>query len=500
MDLPYNNTKKTLLFVGYICFWFKTFLLTSLLLGFKAHANSNLLPELGDEASGYISLKEEREIGKLWLRQLRKQTVAVDEPLINEYLEGLMYRLIPHANLPQKEFDFIILDNPNLNAFAVPGGIIGVNLGLFLFAQDEDELASVMAHELAHLGQRHFARQMQEAEKQKPLAIAGILASILLIATNNGDAGFAGLMSSQAASLQNRLRYSRVLEREADRVGMKTLAKAGMDPFAMPSMFTHMMYRYRYSQRPPEFLLTHPISGNRVADAKGRAENLKKQPRTQSFEFLLIKHLAEIKYTYKNKAAIEHFLTIKKEKKAKETLIADAASYSLAYLYLQQKEYKKALLQLASISSKLKQNSSVLSLKAKVLFAKNEQKKAFELLEKQIKNRPNDRQIAHTLSQLYIQTKQPEKAIPHLKGLLKKYNNPYSWQKISQAYQVNKQPIESLRSHAEYLYLTGEQINALRQLKLAIDMAKKKGDFQLQAVMERRLLSMQNSRQQLFSK
>lgn len=497
MNSSYNDTKKIPLFVEYICFWLKTFLFTSLLFSLPSHADSSTLPELGDEASGYISLKEEREIGKLWLRQLRKQAQVINEPLINEYLEDLMYRLIPHAKLPQQEFDFIVLDNPTLNAFAVPGGIIGVNLGLFLFAADEDELASVMAHELAHLGQRHFARQMQEAQKQQPLAIAGILASILLIATNNSDAGFAGLMSSQAASLQNRLRYSRVLEREADRVGMKTLAKAGMDPFAMSSMFTHMMHRYRYSQRPPEFLLTHPISTNRVADAKDRAENLKKRKRTKSFEFLLIKNLAEIKYNYQNNNAITHFLAIKK---SKHTATKAAATYSLAYLYLQQKEYKKALKQLQSLDAKFKQHSGVVSLKAELLTAKGEPNKAFKLLEKTLKNKPNDRQLAYRLSQLYIQAKQPKKAIAHLKGLLKKSNNPSLWHTISKAYQINKQPIESLQSHAEYLYLTGEQINALRQLQLAVDMAKKKGDFQLQAVMENRLLSMQNSRQHLFDK
>lgn len=466
-------------------------------LSLPIHADTNLLPELGNSASGYISLKEEREIGQLWLRQLRRQASTINEPLINEYLENLMYRLIPHASLPQREFDFIVLDNPTLNAFAVPGGIIGVNLGLFLFASDEDELASVMAHELAHLGQRHFARQMQESEKQTPLAIAGILASILLIATNNGDAGFAGLMSSQAASLQSRLSYSRIFEREADRIGMQTLSKAGMDPFAMPSMFTQMMRRYRYSQRPPEFLLTHPITSSRVSDAADRAENLKPKKHSKSFEFSIIKNLADIKYSYNQNSAITHFLALKK---SKEQLVKSAASYSLAYLYLQKKDYKKALLQLKHIDVLLNEHPAVISLKARILFAQKESKKAIALLETSLKNKPGDRQISYYLSWLYLQNKQPQKAIIQLTSLLKKTTNPYLWRLISEAYQKNEQPIESLKSNAEYLYLTGKQVEALHQLQLAIDMAKKKGDFQQQASMQKRISNMQNARQHLFKK
>src|SRR5690554_3607997 len=198
-------------------------------------APAQQLPSLGDSASGYVSLQQEHELGRLWLRQLRAHTNLIESPLAVQFLEQSIYRMVPHSDVQINDFEFVIIDQRELNAFAVPGGIIGINFGLFLHTNDEDELSAVLAHELAHLSQRHFSRQLEEADRQAPIAIATLLASILLIATSNPDAGFAGLIGSQAASIQRQLAYSREWEREADRLGIKILANADLDPTAMPS-------------------------------------------------------------------------------------------------------------------------------------------------------------------------------------------------------------------------------------------------------------------------
>ncbi|MEN9464960.1 MAG: hypothetical protein RL217_1141, partial [Pseudomonadota bacterium] len=185
------------------------------------------LPTLGNSASSYVSLQQEYDLGRLWLRQLRAQTNVSSDPVAIEFLENLIYRMVPNSEVQISNFEFVIVDSKDLNAFAVPGGIIGINYGLFLYTRDEDEMSGVLGHELAHLSQRHFARQIEQAEKQTPIALATLLASILLIATNNANLGMAGLIGSQAASIQQQLAYSREWEREADRLGIKTLANSG---------------------------------------------------------------------------------------------------------------------------------------------------------------------------------------------------------------------------------------------------------------------------------
>lgn len=449
--------------------------------------NANQLPELGDAASAYISLAQEQKIGQKWLQQKRQNAAIIEQPFITEYFENLMYRLLPHANLPQKQLEFVVFDDASLNASAVPGGIITINLGLFLYTQDEDEFASIMAHEFAHLGQRHFARHVQAMEKQEPIALAGILAGILLMASNNTKAGMAAVFSSPAIGAQNYLTYSRAFEREADRIGMQTLVKAGMDPYAMPAMFKAMLQSYRYSPKAPEFLQTHPLSNNRMADAANRAENFKAQKRSKSFEFLIIQNFAKIKYQYSIAAAQSHFLALSKHKNTSKK-VKSAALYSLAMLAFKQKKHSQALTYLKAIEAQFKRNTAVITLTARVLFAQKKQQQSLTLLHQELKNRPDDAQIMFYLSEQYRQANNAPKAIYYLKRLLKQNNKPHLWSSLSQAYQNNKQPMDSLRALAEYSYLTGRYNNALKQLQQALEMSKKHDDFQTKASIENRII------------
>ena len=187
------------------------------------------LPNLGESSSSLFSPEQEYQLGRAWLRMFRSQAPTLDDPLLQDYLEDLIYRLVTHSELQDRRIDVVIVDNPVINAFAVPGGVIGVHTGLLLYAQNEDELATVLAHEIAHLSQRHFSRRVEQQQKQQPLTMAGLLASAVLIATTGG-AGLAAMTATQAAALDAQLRYSRSAEQEADRIGMQTMVKAGMDP------------------------------------------------------------------------------------------------------------------------------------------------------------------------------------------------------------------------------------------------------------------------------
>jgi len=458
-----------------------------------AHAATNELPDLGDSASSYVSLQQEHELGRLWLRQLRKQTATVELPLANQFLENLIYRLVPHSEVKLSDFEFVIVDRPELNAFAVPGGIIGINFGILLYARDEDELSAVLAHELAHLSQRHFARQIEAAEKQQPVAIAALLASILLIATNNADAGFAGLVTSQAASIQNQLAYSREWEREADRIGMKALVGAGLDPNAMPSMFQAMLQANRFNKRPPEFLLTHPVTETRVADAAGRAENFPRKPRLISFEFDILKYLARMRYQLNQAEQLEYFQH-QLELESKHSQRYAAAQIALALIAAEHNRSDEGLAVLKQVAAPYRDHAAFTTLKAELLGQKQQFDQALTLLDQAWVFQPNDYQLQMTRARILMQAQRFADASTALKTLSEQRpDNPHIWRQLAEAAGKNQQAIRAHKANGEYLFATGFQAKALRQMELALKRAKQEKDFQQEAAISRRVRIMANA-------
>lgn len=270
-------------------------LLGALALGAAAvEANDFNLPVLGDTTSSTISPSQEYELGRAWLAAFRARVRTLDDPELQQYVENLTYELSRHSELNDHRLELIVINNPTMNAFAVPGGVIGVHTGLFRYAEDEHQLASVLAHELAHLSQRHFARSLETRKASSIGTMAGLLAGIILAATVGGDAGMAAMTATQAAALESSLRYSRQNEQEADRIGMQTLYKSGRDPSAVSAMFERMLAATRYTgRRPPEFLLTHPLTESRVADARARINNYpaRQYPRRPEYDFMRARSL-----------------------------------------------------------------------------------------------------------------------------------------------------------------------------------------------------------------
>ena len=215
---------------------------------------------------------QERAIGNIVLEQIYSQAPIISDPLLFDYTEHLIYRLSEYSQVKDRYFKVLLIDDKSLNAFAAPGGIIGVNGGLFLNADNEGQFSSVLAHELAHLSQRHFARNVLQSQDSN-LASALVMVSSIAIAliSNNPNA-----ISVGPAFLQSQnLRYSRLFEKEADRVGFINLVNAGYNPKSMGEMFENMNELRRLSgDLPPEFLLTHPLSSSRISDAFNAAENI----------------------------------------------------------------------------------------------------------------------------------------------------------------------------------------------------------------------------------
>ncbi|MCP4066411.1 MAG: M48 family metalloprotease, partial [Gammaproteobacteria bacterium] len=218
-----------------------TALLALLLFSMPGHAQESRLPSIGGSGGGLIAGQQESDIGQQVMVSIRRSAPRISDPLVYDYLSAITYRLVPSAPLQNRDLTLALIDSPAINAFAVPGGIVGVNGGLFLNAATEQQFASVLAHELAHLSQRHFARRMEQQETSAPLTLAGMIAGIVLSAVTQSDIGFAAIAGTQALAAQNMLAYSRSHEQEADRVGLDILASAGMDPRGMPEMFEIMM-------------------------------------------------------------------------------------------------------------------------------------------------------------------------------------------------------------------------------------------------------------------
>ena len=266
------------------------------------------LPVLGDTSSAISSPYQEQQLGREALRFYRSQMPTSSDYQVVQYLENLMGQLAPHSDLADPAaLQMVVIENPTINAFAAPGGIIGVNTGLLNYAENEDQLASVLAHELAHLSQRHYARRQQQQQQMSVPYYAALLGSLILAATSGSDAGMAAIMSTQAAALDAQLRFSRQFEQEADRLGMQTLARAGMDPNAAGDIFEIMLRATRYTERPPEFLLTHPVTERRIADTRNRAMNLPSPAHAGNLEYHLMRARIKVDHERSPQVAVQRF-------------------------------------------------------------------------------------------------------------------------------------------------------------------------------------------------
>src|SRR3954464_4216130 len=241
----------------------------------------NDLPVIGSPASSSLSLDDEYHIGLQVVRQLRDEGQILEDPEATEYLNALGARIVAQATGDTSQrFSFFFVRDESINAFALPGGFIGVNYGLVLPTRNESQLAGVMAHEIAHVTQRHIARRVRSQGRQSIATMAAILAAILVgAATGSSDAALGGISIAQGAAMQQQINFTRANENEADRVGMGFLAAAGFDPYGMPDFFETISRRTGITagnrDALPEILQSHPVAANRIAESRARAAQFK---------------------------------------------------------------------------------------------------------------------------------------------------------------------------------------------------------------------------------
>ena len=424
------------------------------------------LPELGDRVSGAVSSDEEKAIGEMFLQQVYSNAPLISDPIIFEYTEHLIYRLSEYSQVKDRYFKILLIDDDSLNAFAAPGGIIGVNGGLFLHSDNEGQFSSVLAHELAHLSQRHFARNVLKSQDSN-LASALVMVSSIAIAliSNNPNAMAVGPAILQSQSL----RYSRLFEKEADRVGFANLVKAGYHPESMGEMFENMNEIRRLSgDLPPEFLLTHPLSSSRISDAFNAAENLPTEgTKKNSLEFSLIKARLEIYYENIFQNSVRKFRERVNQDPTESNL------YGLALAHQKNNNYEESLELINRLISSYPKNLVLNNTKVDFLFESGKYEDALVHVNKFLEISPRNYPLSISKSKILLSMERYFESEEIIRDqLLRKNNNPDLWLLLSEIQRSSKNIIGYHQSRAEYFLLLGQNERALNQLEFALKLTQ----------------------------
>lgn len=461
--------------------------------------NNNLLaadiklPILGDSSSGIVSKQQEYKLGKAWLQAFRRQVEAYDDPLLQSYLEQLCKDLAVHSDLDSPRISLVLVNNPSINAFAVPGGIIGLHTGIFSYADNEDQFASIISHELAHLSQRHFARSVEARRNSSALTMAALLATIIVSSKAGADAGMAALSATQAISIDKQLRHSRSNEQEADRLGIKIMDKAGRNPSASAEMLEKMMALSRYKgSRPPEFLLTHPITERRVSDTRARTFTATQKHYPDNFDFYIMQARVKILLQDNPDYSIKYF----NQQIISNSSNTEALSYGLATAFLKAGSFNKAKNIIDELLKTKPQYTPYIHFDIEVDIAAERYAAALKKLEHQLKlNQHSYPLIALKANALWKshQYEASEKALNFLSK--QRPEDPFIWYKLAEVRGLAGNISGVHIARAEYFILIGALENARRQLKFAEKLLK--SDFKGLSIVQQRLLDIDKMEQSL---
>ncbi|WP_312919827.1 M48 family metalloprotease [Stutzerimonas nitrititolerans] len=455
-------------------------------------AMTNELPSLGDSSSGIVSPEQEHQLGRAWLSLLRGQVQQLSDPLVKDYLERSVYRLAETSQLQDRRLEFVLLDSPQLNAFAAPGGIIGVNGGLFIHAQTEAEYASVLAHELAHLSQRHFARGLEAQQRMQLPLMAAMLAGVVAAAAGAGDAGIAAIVSTQAAAIQAQRRFSRQNEQEADRIGLINLERAGYDPRAMPDMFGRLMRQYRYDQKPPEFLLTHPVSESRIADTRNRAEQYPDGGVQDSLRYQLMRARIQLKFESTPGLSAKRFRAMLSDAPG-----LDAARYGLALAQITSGQLEDAASNLQPLLEKMPDDATYNLAQIELDITANRLQAAQQRVERLLQLYPGSYPVRQANIDLLSKQNRLDQAERELDKLVEvRRNDPDVWYQVSEIRGLTGNIVGLHQARAEFFALVGDYDQAIEQL----DFAKRRANnFQMSARIDARQKALADEKRMIES-
>ena len=452
------------------------------------------LPELGDPAGGLLGPEQEYRLGRTWLRQLYGRLPVLQDPLAQEYVESLVYGLASHSDLREPDLAIVVINSRDINAFAVPGGVIGLNAGLIIAAEREDEVGAVIAHEIAHISQRHFIRRYADSQRVNRAMLAAMLASMAVMIGGNADAGVAGLMASQAAAIQQQLAYSRHHEREADRVGMQTLTSAGMDPEAMPRFFERLQRNQQFAGRPLEFLSTHPITEERIADSRARAVTLASGQHRDSDSFHLVRARLLAGFFATPEAAVQHFASLYR---GGNSIQQQAAGYGLAISAIRARQYPLAASTLMTLQRQFPDQHWYRLADAELLQARDMHDEALSQLQGLSRLMPGNYAVTAMTAHSLIRSGQPADAARKLEPLLRQRPADVGlWQLAADAWGHSGDLAMAHLARGEALFLSGADERGIEQLKFALEYSK--DNFPLHSRIKARLREMDSESKERF--
>lgn len=463
----------------------------ALLLGVTAPAlaspDSLALPDIGDSSATALTPADEERFGREMMRSIRHSGRLLTDPEVEEYIQHLGYRLVSTSNQAAAGFQFFVVSAPSINAFAMPGGYIGIHTGLITASRSESELAGVMAHEIAHVTQHHLARSFERAGQMNLPMTAAVIAAILLGASNP-QMGEAALAATMAGSSQMQLDFTRSNEQEADRVGIQMLASAGFDPLGMPGFFERLQQEYRYtSSGLPEFLSTHPVTLDRIADARNRAEQY---PVTRSPDNLNYR-LVQAKLRVLEARNLPVLARQYREKLAASGGSSDAAErYGYALVLTKQHDYAQGRELLAALRRADPGRIAYMLALAQLETADNRPKVAEQIYRDGLQLHPNNGLLTLALAAHLLQGDAHDQATTLLRDHTRNRTAaPRAYELLAEAETRSGNKGIAHIALADYYHSLGEVQTAIEQLNLA----RRSGglDFYYQSLLEAKLVQLQ---------
>ncbi|MEK9771475.1 MAG: M48 family metalloprotease [Nitrosomonadales bacterium] len=448
---------------------------------------SNELPDLGEYSDSFLSDYQESLIAREILYQIHNSPDVVEDEEINDYLGYLGNRLVAHSDNPERRFNFFVVKDPSINAFAMLGGLIGVHTGLLISASNESEIASVLSHEIAHVTQNHLQRVIAKQNRDQYKSLL-LLAVGLLAARSNPQLASGAMISSQAINVQNFLNYTREHEQEADNEGVKILYKAGYNVGSSIDFFQVLQKGSRFSTAAPSYLRTHPITTDRINSISNRIKDYPYRYFDEKSNFHFVR--AKTRALYDKDASEKVF---EQNIKNQTYLNKEAELYALVCILVKQNKIDAAKTFFQQIKNI--KNPFIDTLNIDILIQEKKYEEARGILERKLKDYSNYRSFVYRLSDIYIKLNLNEKAKELLKLYLKKYvGDPSLYRLSAMVYKNENQDLLYHENMGEYYYYKYDLKEAINQFGMAVKV-KSDNDFYRKSRVEARLKQLQTESQ-----
>ena len=444
------------------------------------------VPDIGS-GIGLLDQQKEKLIGEKVYREVHRQMPTIQDAWLEDQFLQIFSGILSQTQLGQP-IGLVIIKDPQINAFAVPGGLFALNTGLITSAKNLDEIAGVMAHEIAHVAQRHYSRSQEAFKGQGLLALAGIIVGAAIASQADSDVGSAVMLGTQAALMDKQLSYSRNQEREADRIGMQFMYAAGYNPQSMADYFETMHRATSRVSFLPDFWLTHPLTTERMSEARLRANQLPQvRSKIYDLDFDILKWYTQV---VSNQATEIQLQALANQKNI-------AGLLALSKFYLMQGDYTQAQSNLDLVKIKLKSHILVPLIQTDIYLGQNKFDQAYDSISSLQKTMPENRALSYKLAEVLIGQGKIDQAQTLVQRFIRKNQRDIQgWQLLQQASNLDKssplQAVNVLCYRAEAEYWSGYEENAIKSMLHAQRLAK--GNLAMSAKIDSRLKQMQDDR------